>query len=236
MQKNIHNILFVIFWVLACTASTAQRVGADTFEQKLKDSPQAQLIDVRTAEEYAVGHLKNAQNINLRSADFEQKIQTLDKSKPVFVYCLAGARSKTAADLLAKNGFTQIVDMEGGLMQWTAKQKEIEKGQPNTAHQLPAGTLESLIAQEPLLLVDFYAEWCGPCQKMSPWISHLQQEFAGKARIQKVDADANQNLAQRYGVQELPTLLLYKKGQLVWKASGLQTEEQMRTQLTQQLK
>src|SRR4030095_13344270 len=72
--------------------SIKETVAIDTFEKKLA-VPKPQLIDVRTREEYAEGHLKNAKNINFNSADFTERVAKLDKTKPVLVYCKAGGRS-----------------------------------------------------------------------------------------------------------------------------------------------
>ncbi|MEL6812746.1 MAG: rhodanese-like domain-containing protein [Bacteroidota bacterium] len=77
-----------------------------------------QLVDVRTAEEYEVSHLKNAQNICVTSADFKEKVATLDKEKPVYVYCKKGGRSAQAATILKEMGFTKVYDLQGGLTNW----------------------------------------------------------------------------------------------------------------------
>jgi phage shock protein E len=71
------------------------------------------VIDVRTPEEYAAGHLAGAQNIDVEAADFEARIDDLDKAAPYLVYCRSGNRSKTAADLMVADGFTDVVDAGG---------------------------------------------------------------------------------------------------------------------------
>ncbi len=77
-----------------------------------------QLIDVRTEEEFAVNHLKNAQNICVTSPDFKQKVASLDKEKPVYVYCKKGGRSAKAASILKDMGFTKVYDLQGGITSW----------------------------------------------------------------------------------------------------------------------
>ncbi|MEM7187510.1 MAG: rhodanese-like domain-containing protein [Bacteroidota bacterium] len=77
-----------------------------------------QLVDVRTAEEYEVSHLKNAQNICVTSDDFKEKVATLDKQKPVYVYCKKGGRSAEAASILKEMGFTKVYDLQGGITSW----------------------------------------------------------------------------------------------------------------------
>jgi rhodanese-related sulfurtransferase len=83
-----------------------------------KSNSSIQLVDVRTAEEYGVTHLKNAQNICVTEDDFQEKVKTLDKDKPVYVYCKSGGRSARAAKILAEMGFTQIYDLAGGITAW----------------------------------------------------------------------------------------------------------------------
>ena len=83
-----------------------------------KSNSSLQIVDVRTAEEYGVSHLKDAQNICVTEADFKEKVKTLDKDKPVYVYCKSGGRSAKASKILADLGFTKIYDLDGGITAW----------------------------------------------------------------------------------------------------------------------
>lgn len=91
------------------------------FETKLKATENAQLIDVRTPEEFAAGALPNALNINFYNDNFKAEMDKLDKTRPVFVYCAKGGRSGEASEICKGMGFKLIYDMEGGYMAWTAK-------------------------------------------------------------------------------------------------------------------
>ncbi len=73
---------------------------------------------------------------------------------------------------------------------------------------------EVLASPEPVV-ADFWAEWCGPCKRIAPVLEELASEFAGKVKVVKIDVDSNQELATRYRIQSIPTLLFFKGGQVV---------------------
>lgn len=88
------------------------------FSNDLKNE-NIQLIDVRTAEEFSEGHLPNALNIDYLNASFKDEIKTLDKERPVYVYCKSGGRSAKAAAILKEHGFVKVVNLQGGYSEWT---------------------------------------------------------------------------------------------------------------------
>ncbi len=95
------------------------------------------------------------------------------------------------------------------------------------------GDFNKLINEKKPVLVDFHAEWCGPCKTQSPIIKQVAKEIDGKVRIIKIDIDKNQAIAQRYNVRGVPTLVLFKEGQIVWRQSGVQTKAQLVDVITQ---
>lgn len=80
---------------------------------------------------------------------------------------------------------------------------------------------EELIASETLVLIDFYATWCGPCRTMHPILEELKKEKGERLRIAKIDVDKHENLTTSLRIQSIPTLILYKKGQILWRKSGV---------------
>ena len=81
-------------------------------------------------------------------------------------------------------------------------------------------TFKDIIANEPLVLVDFYATWCQPCKMMHPVLEQLKKDLDDKIRILKLDVDKNQPLAEQYRVQSVPTLILFSQVNNVWRQSG----------------
>ncbi len=93
-------------------------LSTNEFEAKIKADPNATLIDVRTSEEYSQAHLQNAVNFDWNGNNFASQIATLDKTKPIYVYCLSGKRSGAAADKMRADGFIAVYELAGGIKQW----------------------------------------------------------------------------------------------------------------------
>lgn len=81
------------------------------------------------------------------------------------------------------------------------------------------------------VLVDFWAEWCGPCKMQGPIVEEVAKEFAGKAKVGKLEVDQNPNMAQKYGIMSIPTLAIFKGGKIVWQGIGLQQKGALAEQL-----
>jgi thioredoxin 1 len=89
-------------------------------------------------------------------------------------------------------------------------------------------SFSDLIKSTKPTLVDFYAEWCGPCKMMKPILEQLKQEVGDRARIIKVDVDKNPVLSAAFKIQGVPTLALFREGELIWKQAGVMTTEHLK--------
>jgi thioredoxin 1 len=90
---------------------------------------------------------------------------------------------------------------------------------------------DEVIASEVPVLVDFWAEWCPPCHRLAPVLEELATEYEGRARVVKLDADANPQTVARYGILSMPTLTVYRAGEVVSQVIGAQPKAKLRAQL-----
>jgi thioredoxin 1 len=92
-------------------------------------------------------------------------------------------------------------------------------------------SFDNIIQSEKPVLIDFFATWCGPCQMLAPILTEVKNELGETVTIIKVDVDKNQELANRLGVRGVPTLILYKAGNLLWRQSGVVAKQDLITLL-----
>lgn len=197
-------------------------ITVDEFEQKLKATENPQLIDVRTPGEFAEGRLQGAKNIDWNGDEFESEIQKLDKSKPAFVYCLSGGRSSSAAAKMRELGFKEVYEMKGGIRAWLNSSKPLatDVNASPVSDGMSVVDFENQLKTDKLVLVDFNAPWCAPCRRMAPMFEEVSNELKNKLTLIKINADENKGLANAMKIENLPTILLYKNGTIVWKHEG----------------
>lgn len=230
-MKKIITFLCLAFLILSCQSQTSQAIQTievKAYAEKLKNTNKPQLLDVRTPEEFASEHIESATNVNWNGADFETKAATYDKSKPIFVYCKVGGRSAQAAAKLAQMGFTEIYNLNGGIMKWNAAgmSKPTDK-----IIGMCSQEFAELLKSDKKIIINFHAKWCEPCKKMEPYMLKLKEELKGKATLVRLDADENKTLLDSLHLDGLPVILIFENEKEVWRNIGYLSEEDLKKHL-----
>tara|TARA_Y100000588_G_C13712101_1_gene693417 strand:+ start:96 stop:494 length:399 start_codon:yes stop_codon:yes gene_type:complete len=125
MKKLISAIsVLLMFFTTAVFGQTNNDLEIDEFVKKMA-SEKYLLIDVRTAEEFAAGHIQGAINIDYYSADFSNQIEKIGKEKPVLLYCRSGNRSAKSMQMMYEMGFVEVKHLDGGIKAWKAENRKI---------------------------------------------------------------------------------------------------------------
>ncbi len=223
-MRKLFSIALVAILFNSCTNGQTQTIktnlSATEFADKIKELPTAPILDVRTPNEFSKGHLVNALNYDWNGNEFEKQIAPLDKSKPVFVYCLSGGRSSSAASKMRSDGFTQVYEMDGGIMKWRGANLPETTVNTTTSTGMTKQQFDALLNSDKLVLIDFYADWCAPCKKMKPYLDEISKDMADKVVVIRINADDNQTLCKELKIDALPVLQLYKNNSLIWTNTG----------------
>lgn len=227
-KKFLYLFSFVVVHLVACSQKTTT-ITAETFDKGIQQA-NIQLLDVRTADEFKSGHIKNALQADYNNTqEFNDRTQHLDKSKPIYIYCLSGVRSQYAlADLKAK-GYTNIYHLKGGINAWKQAGKPVEGGKEEA--QITMAEYQQKISSDSIVLVDFGADWCPPCKKMDPIITSFLTANP-TIKFVKMDGGTQINVMQQLKVEALPVFILYKNGKQVWRRDGIATLAELQEQVT----
>jgi rhodanese-related sulfurtransferase len=226
MQKIVIISLLLVNLLVACQA---QQTDVNTFEKGLA-ADSVTVLDVRTTQEFNTGHLSNALHADwLNTKEFERRISFLNKQKPIYVYCLAGGRSAAAANYLKSNGFSNVVDLKGGINAWKAASKKVE-GANESVKQMELTTFNTAIANG-LVLVDVGASWCPPCVQMQPIIKKIVNNYNGQFKLLNVDGGNDKLVTEQLKVEQLPVFIVYKNGVQIWRKDGVATEAELKKAL-----
>lgn len=219
MKPVIVTLLLAITSCYSCHSQTAPAaIPVDEFEKSITQ-PNIQLLDVRTAGEYQSGHLANALQADWNNqSQFQERTKALDKSKPVYTYCLSGARSKAATEWLRANGYTAYT-MTGGINAWKIAGKPVEGAKP--VAQISMADYLAKIPANKTVLVDFGAVWCPPCKKMAPVLDSLEKTDGHRFVLVKIDGGDQTSICKELNIDAFPTFIVYKNGKEVWRKTGL---------------
>lgn len=232
MKSKLLSLLIISLLFISCQGQSHegfQTIDAKTYSEKLNATENPQLIDVRTPAEYADDKINNAKNIDWNGENFVSEVVKLDKTKPVFVYCKSGGRSAQASSKLSQLGFTEIYNLDGGIMKWNAS------GMKNAAKSGYVGMTnsdyEKLVNSDKKVVINFTAVWCGPCKKMKPYLLKMQENMKETVKIVRLDADENKSLMENMMLDALPVIIIYENGKETWRNIGYISEDDLKKHL-----
>ena len=236
-------LLFISTFFCACNglgqhpeeSGILENISNEFLAKKLIDK--ALILDVRTPDETQLGIIEGATIINLYDDDFENKIQLMDKSNPIVVYCASGGRSSQAAAILTEHGFMEVYNLEGGLYGWQNAGFPITEAKNDlTSVKMTEEELRALMQNEEIVLIDFYAPWCAPCKKMAPIIDRIEEEYASRVSVERVDVAANPSLGKSFNISSIPVFAIYHDGKEIWRNTGLTEKSLLESKLENLLK
>ena len=216
---NLFLLICCVSLLSACNSNAQQtNLSVAEFEKAIAQK-NTQLLDVRTPGEYQSGHLNNAFLADWNNEkEFQLRATALDKSKPVYTYCLSGARSSAATDWLRQNGFTAY-NLTGGISAWKRADKPVE--QAAAVKQITMQEYLEQIQIDKTVLVDFSAVWCAPCKKMAPVLDSLVLTHGDKFVLVKIDGGEQTDICKELSIDGFPTFIIYKQGKEIWRKQGL---------------
>lgn len=205
----------------------------------LIDKKNGLLLDTRSAPEFARGHIAGAMLIDLQSPTLQQTLLALPKNKPLYLYCYSGARSMNTAQFLVQNGYTNVFNMQRGLIDWSRNNFPLTTNDAAQLQPQPdAVTVEAyqkLVQKKGLLLIDFYAPWCVPCKQMQPMIEELKKEYAGRVEVIRANYDASKELANKLNVTTVPYFVFLRGSSVLYTKEGLTSKQELKTQFDKQV-
>lgn len=221
------SLLLVIHFGCASGLS-GQSLNAADFSKRATASNNKIILDVRTAGEFASGHLANASNVDYNADSFRLVVERFDKQKTYFVYCLSGGRSSSAASFMRKHGFGQVYELSGGIIAWKRAGLPLTTtATPSAADRISAQVWQTMVNQSIPVLIDFYAPWCAPCRKMEPVLQEMTRQYVGKVAIIRINYDENKHLMDTLNVASVPEFRLYQGGKEQWNHSGAISRQEL---------
>ena len=227
MKKQFLNLSLSTLLLTIGLSVFGQDLSAVDFQKKMKDLPNAPIVDVRTPGEFNQSHIQNAVNMDINNQSFPNLIGKLDKNKPIFVYCLSGSRSMYAARYMRSQGFKTVYDLTGGMIRWRAAGLPETTGKTLASTEMSQTQFDNLLNTDKLVLVDVYADWCAPCKRMAPSLEEIKNEMTNKVNVVRINADQNKTLVSNLKVNALPTLILYKNKKAIWTNTGFLSKEEI---------
>lgn len=226
-MNRIVFLLLVVVCISCLDDENYQLLLADSFRERIEKMVSPTIIDVRSPEEYAQGHLLDALNINWNDKEFENQVAVLDRNQPVFVYCLSGGRSSRASKKLLAMNFKTVIELKGGILQWRKMNYAEKKMGTPLDSGLSISDFNNLVDSEKLVVVSYYAKWCAPCKVMKPILEEISTEMSDIIKLVRIDYDENLALMKTLGIHGLPSVHFFSSNELLESRRGFMDKKQL---------
>jgi rhodanese-related sulfurtransferase/glutaredoxin-related protein len=235
MKQKLLSALVLLLLTTSVIAQLAQDsepapLQVDSFATKIKKQSNPQIVDTRTADEFAINHINGAINIDMKAADYAKGLTKLDKTKPVFVYSIQNYRSGILAKQLRESGYGEVYELKSGIPSW------IGAGYPyytSAKEDITYADYKKIITDNKIVLVDIGTKYCGACLKVKKLVDTLQSQNDNSYKIVQVELYNNPQLAAKLkDIKSVPTVILYKDGKIVWEKNGFTfTKEELEAEI-----
>lgn len=222
-MRKLLTITALLLAGLGVFAQDGQREDAAAFAKDIT-RPGVQVFDVRTASEFKTGYLPHALQADYtKKEEFFERVKYLHKDQPVYIYCLSGGRSTAAAKWMRENGFSKVVELEGGINAWKQAGMALE-GVKDKQPQMAVDAYQRQVQTKGWVLTDVGAAWCPPCRQMEPVLQALLKERRD-VKLVKVDGGNDTEVMQSIRATTLPTFIIYKDGVEQRRFTGITSKE-----------
>lgn len=227
MMKSYVFIFLTFLCLFSCEQSHHQLHNINVSELDSLLQKDIIILDVRTPQEVAEGQIENSSSINYYDADFNEKIQKIQKDKTVLVYCKSGGRSVKAARILSDLGQHKVYNLSGGIMAWIKAGNSITEPKNNfpKVNGITKEAFSSVLFENDLVLANFSTQWCVPCRKLNQVLDKISPNFDGI--IIKIDLDQSKELSDFHEITSVPTLVLFKNNFEVKRSIGFKSETEI---------
>lgn len=200
-------------------------LGPKEFADALKSDKDNVLLDLRSAADFAGGHLFGANNIDCSLSNFEWRIGALDTKKRIFIYCQDGYQNKEVLTYLKSQGYHSVTALAGGLNKWLNAGYAVTPEELIPPAELTFDSFSKMLDLEHLVIVQFYLPGDSNCQTVSASLDELALVYNQKIKILRIDIDTYKYLATEMGIDLVPTLHFYENGNLNGTIEGVHRKE-----------
>ena len=222
-------ILLIILSKMYGQHAPVIQAGSEQFNE-LTAQNNGILLDVRTKSEFMNGHIPEAGNLNYYALDFRKRLLLLPRNQPIYLYCNTGYRSEKTAEILIGNGYTDVYNLQHGIMEWELINLPVivePDARPDTDNKMTPEQYHAILSSGSPVFFDFYAPWCGSCRKMMPMIDSLMVEYHQEIQTHKVNVDASKKLVKELKLVGVPYLVLLNGGEIAFSKNGSITRNEL---------